>query len=584
MADGRRNNIIMSTNVEKLQEHNNLNASDPYRRTEQTYPRLNDDIIDRIRKYGTEEEYQAGHVLFERGESEVDFFVVLTGSIEIYEHRNDGTHVITSHCEKQFTGELDLFNSRQILVGGRIGKAGRVIRVNRVDFKRMLASEADISEIITRAFILRRVGLVSHKQGSVTLLRNAENSDAMRIERFIKRNGYPVEIVDCSSDECQTYYKKYDLKEENLPAVIIHLGERVISNPSNFQLAECLGLVEPIDSDHLYDIAIVGAGPAGLSAAVYAASEGLDTIVLENEAAGGQASTSSKIENYLGFPTGISGQALAGRAQVQAMKFGAKIALPHKISDLVCTDKGYGLHLCNGCTIRAKAVVAATGASYRTLNLPNSRDYDNLGVYYGATGMEAAICAGQEVIVVGGGNSAGQAAVYLSQHAKHVYMLIRGESLASSMSSYLIERIHNSKHITLLNHTEITKLEGEKHLQHVTWTNNVSGKKEKKDIRHVFLMIGAAPNSGWIAEQVMCDEKGFILTGESIAEHGQCFNGRAPMALETNRAGIFAAGDIRSGSTKRVAFAVGDGSLSISQVHQYLAEFNERHAQKEAAA
>ncbi len=572
----------MNTNVEHLQQEQ-LSASDPYRRTEQTYPHLDDAMIDRIRAYGTECNYSKGDILFERGECEVDFFVVLDGSIEIYEHQSGGTRVITSHCEKQFTGELDLFNARQILVGGRMGKDGRVIRVNRAAFKRMLASEADISEIITRAFILRRVGLISHKQGSVTLLRNSENSDAIRIERFIKRNGYPVEVVDCSSEECQDYYEKYDLDESALPAVIIHLGERVVSNPTNFQLAECLGLVEPIDSDHLYDVAIVGAGPAGLSAAVYAASEGLDTIVLENEAAGGQASTSSKIENYLGFPTGISGQALAGRAQVQAMKFGAKIALPHKIKELTCTGAGYALHLCNGSTIRAKAVVAATGASYRTLNLPNAREYDNIGVYYGATGMEAGLCAGQEVIVVGGGNSAGQAAVYLSQHAKHVYMLIRGESLASSMSSYLIERIENSKHITLLNHTEITKLEGDHHLSHVTWTNNQTKQSERKDIRHVFLMIGATPNSDWIAHQVMCDEKGFILTGEGVTKHGECFDGRAPMALETSKAGIFAAGDIRSGSTKRVAFAVGDGSLSITQVHQYLADFNLRQNAKEAA-
>ena len=552
-----------------------LDPSDPYARERQTFPTLSDLHIECIKTFGTVEDLKKGDVLFERGEKTVDFFVILKGCIEIYEHRRDSeTKVITIHREKQFTGELDLFNDRQILVGGRMGEDGTVIRLPRDQFKKMITAEPAISEIIIRAFILRRVGLISHKQGSVTLITGKAGADSVRIERFLRRNGYPVDVMDCNHDDCKDMIDKYNLDINKMPCVLIHLGERVICNPSNFELAEALGLVEDVDTEHVHDVAVVGAGPAGLSAAVYAASEGLNTLILEAEAPGGQASTSSKIENFLGFPTGISGQALAGRAQVQAMKFGAKIALPHYVKKTTQKDGYFELQLCNGSSVKAKGVIAASGARYNDLPVENCSDFRNAGVYYAATAMEANICLNEDVVIVGGGNSAGQAAVFLAGHAKHVYIVIRKSSLSSSMSQYLIDRIESAKNITLLSHTEITEMHGDRHLEKVTLTNNKTETSEARNIRHVFLMLGAAPNSEWLGDMVATDKKGFILTGIDVAnQNDKTWSlDRSPMLLETSKPGIFAAGDIRSGSTKRVASAVGDGGLSISNLHAYLSK------------
>ncbi|TQV78788.1 FAD-dependent oxidoreductase [Exilibacterium tricleocarpae] len=560
------------TNLFTNQE--SLDPSDPYARQRQTFPTLTDDQIARAKPFGSIEDLERGTVVFERGERTVDFFILLQGTIEIYEHRRDGINVFTVHGNHQFTGELDLFNDRQILVGGRMGEDGTVLRINRCNFKKLLSAEPDIGETVMRAFILRRMGLISHKQGSVTLITNKLSADALRIERFLRRNGYPVDIMECTSEDCAELMEKYELAEESLPAVVIHLGERVVSKPSNYQLAECLGLVEEIEPDHVYDVAIVGAGPAGLSAAVYAASEGLSTLLLEQEAPGGQAGTSSKIENYLGFPTGISGQALAGRAQIQAQKFGAKIALPHGVTDIVRENgKAYTLSLCDQQKITAKCVVVTTGATYRTLGIEDDRRFDNAGVYYAATAMEAGLCENSDVIVVGGGNSAGQAAVFLSGHARHVHILVRGPGLGATMSDYLVGRINSSEKITLHTQTQITRLDGERHLETVTWHDSKNDKSETHPIRHVFLMIGAMPNTDWLQNCVQLDDKGFVCTGLQIADNEAWELARSPMMLETSAPGIFAAGDVRSGSIKRVASGVGEGSMSISQVHQYLADY-----------
>ncbi|MFQ6537729.1 MULTISPECIES: FAD-dependent oxidoreductase [Aphanothece] len=561
---------------------NPLDPTDPYAREHQIFPCLSDEQIARCRRFGTQESLPPGTVLFERGQHSVDFFIVLKGCIEIYEHRHTGPNVITVHRERNFTGELDLFNHRKILVSGRMGEEpGEVIRVHPQDFRRMITAEPDVGEIITRAFILRRTAFISHEQGGVTLVDREKSGDGVRIERFLRRNGYPISLMDPSCSDYASVVDRYGLQEAQMPAVVIHLNEEILYRPSNHELALALGLVEDFDCGHVYEVAIVGGGPAGLSAAVYAASEGLRTILLEGEAPGGQASTSSKIENYLGFPTGISGQALAGRAQVQAMKFGATIALPIEVTGLDCSRSPFALTLRRGearqQTLRAKTVVIATGATYRTLDVPNGRDYDNRGIYYAATAMEGELCRHQDAIVVGGGNSAGQATVFLSSHARHVHLLIRRESLVDTMSNYLIERILSSDRITLHPFTEIVGLDGDGHLEEVTWQNLQTAERETLPIRHVFLMIGAKPNTAWLDHGLSMDDKGFIRTGLDVVRDGSWTDShRQPMMLETSQPGIFAVGDVQSGSTKRVASAVGQGAMSVSHVHAVLAELAAR--------
>ena len=544
------------------------NPSDPYERAAQTFPRLSEEQVERIRAFGAEEQLAEGAAVFERGDRTVDFFVVLEGSIEIHEPGAgpDGTpNVFTVHGARQFTGEIDLFNSRDILVGGRVGPGGgRVVRLNRAQFRRLLAAEPDISEIIMRAFILRRVGLITHAQGGVTLIgsRRGALSDNLRLQRFLSRNGYPVRLLDADDDaEARAALDAHGFGPADLPVVLCGPG-RALRNPTTLELASCLGIVEQLAPDAPYDLAVVGAGPAGLAAAVYAASEGLATVVLEAEAPGGQAGTSSRIENYLGFPTGISGQALAGRAQVQAQKFGATIAVPRRVERLDCDSRPYTLYLDDGSAVQARSVAIATGARYRKLDhLANFGRFEGNGIHYAATAIEAGLCEREEIVIVGGGNSAGQAAVYLSRHAAHVHVLVRGDGLAASMSSYLIGRIEASPRITLHPFTEVTALDGERHLERVTWTDRRTGKAETRAVANVFLMLGAVPNTEWLRGCMALDNQGFIRCG-----------GDGAGVLETSRPGVFAVGDVRAGSIKRVASAVGEGSVVVSSVHRALAE------------
>ena len=559
------------------------NPSDPYLREAQTFPRLSAEQIARAQAFGTVQDLPEGTVLFERGDHTVDFFIVLRGGIEIYEPApDDGGRVITVHAERQFTGELDLFNDRLILVGGRIGAGGgQVVRMNRAAFRRMLAAEPDIGEVVMRAFILRRIGFIEHGQAGVTLVASRGDGvgDSLRIQRFLGRNGYPIRVLDADKpgtegDEARAVLAVHGFGADDLPVVVCG-PDRVLRNPGNVALGACLGLTEALDGDQVFDLAVVGAGPAGLAAAVYAASEGLGTVVLEAEAPGGQAATSSRIENYLGFPTGISGGALAGRAQVQAQKFGARIAVPRAVVRLDCAARPYALHLDDGSVVQARAVVVATGASYRTLDLPGfDRFSGGNGIHWAATAIEAGLCEREEVAVVGGGNSAGQAAVFLSRHAAHVHILVRGTGLAASMSDYLVGRIEASDRITLHTETEVTALIGGRHLDGVEWTNRRTGEVERRPIHNMFLMLGAVPNTGWLgACGVALDERGFVQVG---AEAGSdpadpAWSGRRPYVLETSKPGIFAVGDVRAGSVKRVASAVGEGSVVVSSVHQVLA-------------
>ena len=566
----------MSAMSSSATPRNPLQTTDPYAREHQIFPTLSPEQIKRAIPFGSEETLKLGTVLFERGDREVDFFIILDGFIEIYENSLDQPKVILVHLSQQFTGELDLFNTRKILVGGRMGEDGRVLRISPESFRRLITAEPDIGEIIMRAFILRRTAFISHAQGGVTLIDPSTSADGVRLERFLRRNGYPITAMRDIDPDYEAVMQRFGLTPDQLPVVVIHLNDQLLFRPSNHELAEALGLVEEIDCSQVVDVAIVGGGPAGLSAAVYAASEGLTTLLLEAEAPGGQASTSSKIENYLGFPTGISGEGLAGRAQIQAMKFGATICLPKRVTGLDCSQYPYGVQFSAETekprTVRARSVVIATGATYRTLGLANSDDFDNSGIYYAATALEGDICRDQEVIVVGGGNSAGQATVFLSARARHVHLLIRRESLVDTMSDYLIGRILSSDRITLHPYTEIVELEGDRHLEGVTWKNIQTGNLERRPIRHIFLMIGALPNTGWLPEEIQTDRQGFILTGQSVDRLQNWSRERAPMNLETSQPGVFAVGDVQSGSTKRVASGVGLGAISVSHIHAFLAE------------
>ena len=470
-----------------------LDPTDPYSRSAQTFPELSVEMAERVAAFGKEEALPKGTYVFRRGERGVDFFLVLEGSIEILDFDKHGEpHIITIHGPRQFTGELDLFNERQILVSGRTGADSRVVRIKRPDFRRMVTAEPDIAEIIMRAFILRRVGLIRHGHGGVTLVGSSHGGDTLRIERFLMRNGYPHRMLDTDHDkDAQGFLDCFELTPAELP-VVVAPDNTVLRNPSNADLADALGLTETIDPEVVYDLAVVGAGPAGLAAAVYGASEGLSTIVIEAMAPGGQAGTSSKIENYLGFPTGISGQALAGRAQVQAQKFGARLAISRPAVAIEKNGGAYHVTLEGGNTVSSRVVVIATGARYRKLDVPNYAKFEGQGIHYAATAMEAQLCLNEEICVVGGGNSAGQAAIYLSRHAKHVYILVRSNGLAASMSDYLVQRIEASPRITLLCETEITALEGDSFLEQVTWTNRAKGDVECKMMSNVFVMIGAA--------------------------------------------------------------------------------------------
>ena len=436
--------------------------------------------------------------------------------------------------------------------------------MRRADFRRMCTAESDIGEIIMRAFILRRVGLIKHAQGGVVLVGPGHAADTLRLQRFLTRNAYPHKLYDTDADpDAKGFLNCFELTPDQLP-VVIASDDKVLRNPPNAQLADELGLTECLNPNEVYDVAVVGAGPAGLAAAVYAASEGLKTVVIEGMAPGGQAGTSSKIENYLGFPTGISGMALAGRAQVQAQKFGARLAISRAVKHLDCTAHPYRVHLDDDRSVQARAVVVATGARYRKLDVENYKQFEGQGIHYAATAMEANLCHSEEIIVVGGGNSAGQAAVFLSRTAKHVHVLVRANGLAATMSDYLIQRIDSSPHITLHSRTEIVGLEGDNLLQKVTWQHRETKATATYPIRNVFVMIGAEPNTDWLNGCLALDSKGFVKTGQDA-------DGRALVSpYATSKPGVFAVGDVRSGSVKRVASGVGEGSVVIAAIHQYL--------------
>jgi len=541
------------------------NPSDPYNRPAQTYPHLSDSMIARAMPFGTLLAATAGTLLFARGEKYSDFFVVLSGAVEILHHDELGAaHVLTVHGPREFTGELDLLSGARNLVTARVRVDASVLRIDRTSFIGLSSAEPDIGEIVMRALILRRMGFVEHGQAGVVLVGGQQMSDMLRLRRFLIRNNYPHRVldVDAESGALQLLHA-LDLSPRELPAVIAP-GLPPLRNPTLAALSDALGLTENVDESEVQDVTIVGAGPAGLATAVYAASEGLRTLVIEGLAPGGQAGTSSRIENYLGFPTGISGHALASRAQVQAQKFGVNLLISRVALGLERDGQAFVIVLDDGRQVVTRSVVVATGARYRRLELADYARFEGQGIHYAATPMEAQLCCEQQVIVVGGGNSAGQAAVYLSRRARHVHMVVRGRSLAETMSDYLVQRIGRSPTITLHTRTEIAGLSGDGSLTRVTCRNRDSGETRDHDVCNLFVMIGAEPNTAWLGGRVLTDAHGFVCTGSEGTGRLRA------SAYETSLPGIFAVGDVRAGSVKRVGAAIGEGAAVVAQIHKYL--------------
>jgi len=506
----------------------------------------------------------------------VPFFVVTSGRIEVTRQLGSTATLVAVHGPGQFTGEVNMLSGRPALLRSRASEAGEVIELSREQLLALVQTDSELGELIMRAFILRRVELIAHGFGNVVLIGSNHCAGTLRTKEFLTRNGHPYTYIDLDRDaDVQGLLDQFHISAADVP-VLICRGDVVLRSPTNQQIAACLGFNEAIDQTQLRDVVIVGAGPAGLAAAVYAASEGLSVLVLETNSPGGQAGSSSKIENYLGFPTGISGQALAGRAYTQAQKFGAQVIIATGAKRLVCDRKPYAIEMDDDKLVPARTIIVATGAEYRVPTIENLAEFKGVGVYYGATFTEAQLCRGEEVIVLGGGNSAGQAAVFLAQSAKRVHMLVRSNGLAETMSRYLIRRIEQNPAIVVRTHTALAALEGGNHLERVRWRNHETGEIETHDIRHVFVMTGAVPSTQWLAGCVALDAKGFIKTGPDLSRDDMAAApwplARPPHLLETSLPGVFAVGDVRGGNIKRVASAVGEGSIAISFVHQVLAE------------
>ncbi len=540
------------------------------------FPTLTEDQQARVKAHGRERTVAAGETVLERNEQINKFFVVLTGRLEVLQLDDQVEKAIAVCGPGMFTGELNLLSGRPGLVRIRAAEQARLIEIEREPLLSLVQVDSELSDIFLRAFILRRLELIARGSGDVIVIGSSHSLDTFRIKEFLTRNYQPYSYVDLERDaEVQEMLDRFGLTIAELPVVICRRS-LVLRNPSNQEIVDCLGFNEGIDRLQVRDLIVVGAGPAGLAAAVYGASEGLDVLVVESNAPGGQAGASSKIENYLGFPTGISGHALAGNAYTQAQKFGAQMLIARAASGLSCERRPYGLKLEDGETLPARTVVIATGAQYRKLPLENLARFEGNGVYYGATHLESQLCGGQDVVVIGGANSAGQAAVFLAQTAKRVYLLVRGDSLANTMSRYLVRRIEESPKIELLTQTEVTSLAGNDRLEAVEWRDNKTGKVETHAIGGLFSMIGAIPNSAWLGGCVACDNGGFIKTGTDLTQQdlkrANWPMTRQPFLLETSLPGVFAVGDVRAGNLKRVASAVGEGSIAVSFVHHVLSQ------------
>ena len=537
-------------------------------RYHQVYPTLDERQLATLEGYGKRRKLKPNDILYSEGDRHTGMFAILSGTIEAYRASVQGPRLLGTHGPGSFTGEVATLAGRAAVATTRAVSDCEVIVIDEESLRALVIAEAELSETIMRAYILRRVAFIQGQHVGVVVIGSTSSGPTLRLRHFLSRNAQPsayFDIVDHA--EAKELLTHYDATEADIPVVITLQGS-VLRQPSHRAVADAIGLSpDRLNGEH-FDLVVVGAGPAGLAAAVYAASEGLKMAVLDAKAPGGQAGTSSKIENYFGFPTGISGQALAGRGLSQCRKFGAEVGVPIEALMIDCSDtQSFYIGLNQDECVYARAVVIATGARYRKPDLPRLEHFEGRGIYYSATFMEGAFCNNEELIVVGGGNSAGQAAVFLARFARHVHVVIRGDGLSASMSTYLIRRINAAANITLHTRTQIVELCGESKLETIKWDRQ--GQIEQKSIQHVFLFLGAQPNTRWLGDCVALDKDGFVLTGADTGDRWKAE--RPPHDLETSRPGVFAAGDVRSGSVKRVAAAVGEGAAAIQAVHQYLA-------------
>jgi thioredoxin reductase (NADPH) len=522
---------------------------------------------------GQHRKVQPGEVLFAEGDRNLSFFVVLDGAVEILEHSRGTPHSVTVHHPGQFTGDVDVLSGRAVLVTGRVLQEGEVIQLSSADLRRAVDELPELGDTIIKAFLMRRTLLLGEGFMGARIIGSRFSPDTHRLRDFAARNGVPVRWIDLDEDaEADTLLRQFNVPASDTPLVIGRNGH-LVRNPSLAEFASCAGLSVELEPEHVYDLIVVGAGPAGLAASVYSASEGLDVLTLDALAAGGQAGTSSRIENYLGFPAGISGTELTRNALLQAQRFGAKITVPSTVRSLGIDGGERVVTLTDKTRLRTRCVLVASGVQYRKLDVARLTDFEGAGVYYAATEMEARQCRGEEAVVVGGGNSAGQAIAYLARHATRVHVVLRGQDLGARMSRYLVDRIEGTENVTIHRGATIKKLEGNGHLSAVQLKG---GQADRIETRSLFLFIGADPNTSWLHGCVELDSKGFVLTGNGLPPtvgeaEGWSNAGRAPFLLETSLPGVFAAGDVRAGSAKRVSSAVGEGAMAVSFVHAHIA-------------
>lgn len=534
-------------------------------------PKLDDSQIAALDEFAALKSFKDGETLFDAGESEFKFFVVKTGKVEIVENSSGNKKTVTVHEEKEFTGDVDMLTGKPSLVTAVAKGDCEVYEISASDLRRILKEIPKLGDCILQAFLSRRNLLEESEFMGLKVVGSKFSHDTFRIRDFLSKNKVPFTWMDIENDQrVKELLKQFEISEAETPIVAFE-NNSILKNPSNLELGESIGIKKPL-SDTVYDLVVVGAGPAGLAAAVYGASEGLNTVVLEKTGPGGQAGCSSKIENYMGFPTGLSGTDLANRAVLQAQKFGAQFTTPAEVVGLEFENSYNVLRLASGESVSSKCVLIATGVSYRKLDVEGCERFEGSGVYYSATTVEAQLCRDSVIVIVGGANSAGQAAVFLSEYAKKVLLLIRGDDLSNSMSQYLVRRLEQTHNIELLINSEISKMNGDDSLRSVEIRNNKTNQTQTEETAAVFIFIGAIPHTDWLPAQIDKDDKGFVKTGPQVADSDSWSAGRQPFLLETSRPGIFAAGDVRLGSIKRVASAVGEGSMTVQFVHQILSK------------